>query len=61
MHFNSMNIHGVAHVSVEKRRLESADVNIVDVKVLADDGNEFVLTLFCSNNRDDIDVVVKGL
>jgi len=61
MHFNSMNIHGVAHVSVEKRRLETADVNIVDVKVLSDDGNEFVLTLFCSNNRDDIDVVVKGL
>jgi len=61
MHFNSMNIHGVAHVSVEKRRLEAADVNIVDVKVLSDDGNEFVLTLFCSSNRDDIDVVVKGL
>lgn len=61
MHFNSMNIHGVAHVSVEKLHLEAADVNIVDVKVLADDGNEFVLTLFCSGNRDDIDVVVKGL
>jgi len=61
MHFNSMNIHGVANVSVEKRHLESADVQLVDVKVLADDGNEFVLTLFCSNNRDDIDVVVKVL
>jgi hypothetical protein len=61
MHFNSMNIHGVAHVSVEKRRLKSDDIQLVDVKVLADDGNEFVLTLFCSNNRDDIDVVVKGL
>jgi hypothetical protein len=61
MHFNSMNIHGVSHVSVEKRHLEAADVNIVDVKVLSDDGNEFVLTLFCSSNRDDIDVVVKGL
>jgi hypothetical protein len=56
-----MNIHGVAHVSVEKRRLESSDIQLVDVKVLADDGNEFVLTLFCSTNRDDIDVVVKGL
>ena len=61
MHFNSMNIHGVANVSVEKRRLESADIQLVDVKVLSDDGNEFVLTLFCSTNRDDIDVVVKGL
>jgi hypothetical protein len=61
MHFNSMNIHGVAHVSVEKQRLESADIQLVDVKVLSDDGNGFVLTLFCSTNRDDIDVVVKGL
>jgi hypothetical protein len=61
-----MNIHGVAHVSVEKRCLGSDDIQLddiqlVDVKVLSDDGNEFVLTLFCSTNRDDIDVVVKGL
>jgi hypothetical protein len=56
-----MNIHGVAHVSVEKIHLQTSDIQLVDVKVLADDGNEFVLTLFCSNNRDDIDVVVKGL
>lgn len=61
MHFNSMNIHGVAHVSVERQYLVASDINVVDVTVLSDDGNEFVLTLFCSNNRDDIDVVVKGL
>jgi hypothetical protein len=56
-----MNIHGVAHVSVERQYLVASDINVVDVTVLSDDGNEFVLTLFCSTNRDDIDVVVKGL
>jgi hypothetical protein len=61
MNFNSMNMHGVVHVSVERRHPEFPDIQLVDVKVLSDDGNEFMLTLFCSNNRDDIDVVVKGL
>lgn len=61
MNFNSMNIFGVVYVSVVRRELEDGDSRLVDVKVLSDDGNEFTLTLFCSRNRDNIDVDVKEL
>lgn len=61
MNFNSMNIHGVVFMSVERMHLETSDFQIVNVKVLDDRGSEFTLTLFCSRNRDNIDVDVKGL
>lgn len=59
MHYNSMNIHGVVSVAVKK--WESEDFDAIEVKVVADDGNEFTLSLFRSSTVDNIDVDVKRL